>query len=52
MVYINESIDVNTALKKFLQMYELFGKDTSVYNKFPTLASGKPMLYLGIFFQM
>jgi hypothetical protein len=24
MVYINECIDVNTALKKFLQIYELF----------------------------
>ncbi len=24
MIYINECIDVNTALKKFLQIYELF----------------------------
>jgi hypothetical protein len=48
--YINECIDVNTALKKFLQIYELFGYDTPVSKKFPTLAS--PRLYLVIFFQI
>jgi hypothetical protein len=34
MVYINESIDVNTALKKFLQIYELFAQDPTVSKEF------------------
>ncbi len=46
MVYINECIDVNTALKKFLQIYELFVKDPTVSKEFPRLAS--PRLYLVI----
>ncbi len=54
MVYINECIDVNTALKKFLQIYELFAYDQSVScivsKTFPTQAS--PRLYLDIFFQI
>jgi hypothetical protein len=50
MVYINKCIDVNTAFKKFLQIYELFGLDQSVSKKFPTLA--RPRLYLDIFFQI
>ena len=51
MVYINEClVDVNTALKKFLQIYELFVKVPTVSKKFPTLAS--PRLYLDIFFQI
>jgi hypothetical protein len=43
MVYINECIDVNKALKKFLQIYELFEEDPIVSKKLPTLAS--PRLY-------
>ncbi len=39
MVYINECIDVNTAFKKFLQIYELFAQDPTVSMEFPTLAS-------------
>ncbi len=50
MVYINECMDVNTALKKFLQIYELFGLNESVSKKFPMLASSR--LYLVIFFQI
>ena len=50
VVYINECTDVNTALKKILQIYELFAKDPSVSKKFLTLAS--PRLYLDIFFQI
>ncbi len=49
MVYINERIDVNTALK-ILQIYELFTQDPSVSERFPMLAS--PRLYLDIFFQI
>jgi hypothetical protein len=40
MVYINDSIDVNTAFKK----------DPTVSKEFPMLAS--PRLYLDIFFQI
>ncbi len=50
MVYINECKDVNTALKKFLQIYELFRLEQSVSKKFPMLAS--PRMYLDIFFQI
>jgi hypothetical protein len=50
MVYINECIDVNKALKTFLQIYELFEEDPIVSKKFPTLAS--PRLYVVIFFQI
>jgi hypothetical protein len=50
MVYINECIDVNTAFKKFLQIYELFAQDPTVSKEFPMLAS--PRLYLVIFFQI
>ena len=39
MVYINECIGVNTALKKFLQIYELFAYYPTVSKEFPTLAS-------------
>ncbi len=46
MVYINECMEVNTALKKFLQIYELFAQDQRVSKEFPTLAS--PRLYLVI----
>ncbi len=46
MVYINECIVVNTALKKFLQIYELFAQDPTVSKEFPMLAS--PSLYLVI----
>ncbi len=38
------------SFKKFLQIYELFGYDTPVSKKFPTLAS--PRLYLVKFFQI
>jgi len=50
MVYINECKDVNTDLKKFLQIYELFAKDPTVSKEFPMLTS--PRLYLDIFFQI
>jgi hypothetical protein len=50
MAYIDECIDVNTALKKFLQIYELFAYDPTASKKFPMLAS--PRLYLVIFFQI
>jgi hypothetical protein len=50
VVYINECIDVNTALKKFLQTYELFLLDPTVSEEFPMVAS--PRLYLVIFFQI
>ncbi len=43
MIYINECIDVNKALKTFLQIYELFEEDPIVSKKFPMLAS--PRLY-------
>ncbi len=45
MVYINECIDVNTALK-ILQIYELFAYDLTFSKEFPMLAS--PRLYLVI----
>jgi hypothetical protein len=50
MVYINEYIDVNTALKKFLHIYELFAKDPTVSKEFPMQASSR--LYLDILFQI
>ncbi len=50
MVYINECIDVNTAFKKFLQIYELFVYDPTVSEEFPMLAS--PSLHLDKFFQI
>ncbi len=37
-------------LNKFLQIYELFGKDTLFSMKVPMLAS--PRLYLDLFFQI
>jgi hypothetical protein len=50
MVYMSGCIDVNTALKKCLQIYELFSEDPTVSKEFPMLAS--PRLYLVIFFQI
>ncbi len=50
MVYINECMNVNTALRNLLQIYELFAQDPTVSKEFPLLAS--PWLYLGIFFQI
>ncbi len=50
-VYINECIVVNTALKTFLQIYELFGWVGYIsFHEIPMLAS--PRLYLVTFFQI
>ena len=48
--FILINAQMSTQHKKFLQIYELFGQDTSVSKKFPMLAS--PRWYLGIFFQI
>ncbi len=40
----------NSALKKFLQIYDLFTYDPTVSKEFPSLTS--PRLYLYIFFQI
>ncbi len=41
---------MSTQLKKFLQIYEFFTLDPTVFKQFPMLAS--PRLYLDIFFQI
>ncbi len=51
MVYIHECIDVNTALKKFLQIYELFVKDPSMINQILRNFL-RHRLYHDIFFQI